>query len=135
MIEIKNEEGFEYLSTIKNNSIDLILTDPPYITSTESGMNTLYKKVKENEEKGIEFIKTEEEWERVKSRYIEKDIPESVMKSNYMHYGNIYGKKYAVKTDYGDWDKEFSMDILDKVHKVEVIEDSPYDPNNDLIRA
>ena len=31
-----------------------------------------------------------------------------------MHYGNIYGKKYAVKTDYGDWDKEFSMDILDK---------------------
>ena len=36
------------------------------------------------------------------------------MKSNYMHYGNIYGKKYAVKTDYGDWDKEFSMDILDK---------------------
>jgi hypothetical protein len=22
MIEIKNEEGFEYLSTIKNNSID-----------------------------------------------------------------------------------------------------------------
>ena len=114
MIEIKNEEGLEYLSTIKNNSIDLILTDPPYITSTESGMNTLYKKVKENEEKGIEFIKTEEEWECVKSRYIEKDIPESVMKSNYMHYGNIYGKKYAVKTDYGDWDKEFSMDILDK---------------------
>ena len=31
-----------------------------------------------------------------------------------MHYGNIYGKKYAVKTDYGDWDKDFNMDILDK---------------------
>jgi len=114
MIEIKNEEGFEYLSRIKNNSIDLVLTDPPYITSTDSGMNTLYKKVKENEEKGIEFIKTEEEWECVKSRYKEKDIPESVKKSNYMHYGNIYGKKYAVKTDYGDWDKDFNMDILDK---------------------
>jgi len=114
MIEIKNEEGFEYLSRIKNNSIDLVLTDPPYITSTESGMNTLYKKVKENEEKGIEFIKTEEEWECVKSRYKEKDIPESVKKSNYMHYGNIYGKKYAIKTDYGDWDKDFNMDILDK---------------------
>jgi len=114
MIEIKNEEGFEYLSRIKNNSIDLVLTDPPYITSTGSGMNTLYKKVKENEEKGIEFIKTEEEWECVKSRYKEKDIPESVKKSNYIHYGNIYGKKYAVKTDYGDWDKDFNMDILDK---------------------
>ena len=26
-------------------------------------------------------------------------------------------------------------DILGKIHQVQVIEDSPYDPNNDLIRA
>ena len=30
---------------------------------------------------------------------------------------------------------ELTMDILGKMHKVIVIEDSPYDPNNDLIRA
>ena len=93
---------------------DRILTDPPYITSTGSGMNTLYKQVKENEEKGIKFVKTEEEWETVKHKHIEKDLSEEVMKSNYMQYGNIYGKKYAVKTDYGDWDKDFTMEILEK---------------------
>ena len=31
-----------------------------------------------------------------------------------MKYGTIYGKKYCVKTDYGDWDSEFTMDVLDK---------------------
>ena len=30
---------------------------------------------------------------------------------------------------------ELDMDILGKIHKVEVIADSPYDPNNELIRA
>jgi len=38
-----------YLKTVENNSIDLILTDPPYIISRESGMNTHYNKVKDNE--------------------------------------------------------------------------------------
>jgi dimethylglycine dehydrogenase len=30
---------------------------------------------------------------------------------------------------------ELQMDILDKKHKVIVIEDSPYDPTNEKIRA
>jgi dimethylglycine dehydrogenase len=30
---------------------------------------------------------------------------------------------------------ELTMDILGKIHNVHIIEDSPYDPNNDLIRA
>ena len=30
---------------------------------------------------------------------------------------------------------ELSMDILGKMHKVVVVEDSPYDPKNELIRA
>jgi len=65
-IEIKNVDGLEYLSTIPDNSIDLILTDPPYIISKDSGMNTHYNKVKHNQEIGIEFIKTEEEWVKYK---------------------------------------------------------------------
>ena len=36
---IYNQEGIEYLNTLKDNSVDLILTDPPYIISKESGMN------------------------------------------------------------------------------------------------
>ena len=54
-----NTDVLEYLSTIENNSIDLILTVPLYIISKETGMNTYYNNVKSNN--NIEFIKTEEE--------------------------------------------------------------------------
>ena len=109
-IEIKNTDGLQYLSTIKDGSVDLILTDPPYIISKESGMNTHYNKVKHNEENQIEFIKTEAEWLAYKT---ENNIQEDVKKENYMKYGTIYGKKYCVKTDYGEWDSEFTMELLD----------------------
>ena len=33
IIEIKNMDGLEYLLTIPDGSINLILTDPPYIIS------------------------------------------------------------------------------------------------------
>ena len=109
-IEVNNAEGMEYLSTIPNNSIDLILTDPPYIISRESGMNSHYNNVKENEKQNIEFVKTQDEWEEYKTN---KNIETDDSKQNYMKYGTIYGKKYCVKTDYGDWDNEFTMEDLD----------------------
>jgi site-specific DNA-methyltransferase (adenine-specific) len=31
-----------------------------------------------------------------------------------MKYGSIYGTKYSVQTEYGDWDSEFTMEMLDK---------------------
>ena len=31
-----------------------------------------------------------------------------------MKYGTIYGKKYCVRTDYGDWDNNFTIEILEK---------------------
>ena len=52
-IDIQNTPGIEYLKTITNNSIDLILTDPPYIISKDSGMNEYYNNVKFNEEHNI----------------------------------------------------------------------------------
>ena len=113
-IEIKNMDGFQYLSTINDGSIDLILTDPPYIISKETGMNIHSNSVKHNEENNIEFVKTEEEWETYK---IENGIEDDSKKSNYVKYGTIYGKKYCVKTDYGDWDSEFTMEILDNFIK------------------
>jgi len=109
-IEIKNMEGLEYLSTVPNGSVDLILTDPPYIISKETGMNTHYNNVKQNEENNIEFVKTEEEWCCYKQ---ENNITDDKNKEKYMKYGSIYGKKYCVKTDYGDWDSNFTMEVLD----------------------
>lgn len=108
--DIKNVEGLEYLKSINDSSIDLILTDPPYIISKETGMNTHYNKVKYNEENNIEFVKTEEEWETYKKEHSLTDDK----KSNFMKHGTIYGKKYCVKTDYGDWDNDFTLEILEQ---------------------
>lgn len=109
--EIKNIDGLEYLRTIKDNSIDLILTDPPYIISRNSGMNTHYNNVKDNELNNITFIKTEKEWKEYK---LEHNIISDDNKMNYLKYGTIYGKKYCVKTDYGEWDSDFTIDKLEE---------------------
>ena len=113
--DIQNSEGLAYLESVNNNSVDLILTDPPYITSSSSGMDNLHKQIKECESKGIEFVKTEDEWNKVKDKYkTKKNMTMETMKNNYMKFGSIYGKKYSVQTDYGDWDSQFTMEILDK---------------------
>tara|TARA_Y100001937_G_C7080692_1_gene312819 strand:+ start:116 stop:946 length:831 start_codon:yes stop_codon:yes gene_type:complete len=110
-IDIQNIAGLEYLKTINNNSIDLILTDPPYIISKETGMNTHYNNVKQNQQLNIEFVKTEQQWLQYKT---DNNINSDRNKDKYMKYGSIYGKKYCVKTDYGDWDSQFTMEILEK---------------------
>jgi DNA modification methylase len=110
-IDIQNVDGMEYLKTIANGSVDLVLTDPPYIISRESGMNAHYNMVKQNEENHVEFVKTEEEWETYKA---ENAIVDNTGRENYMKYGTIYGKKYCVKTDYGEWDANFTMELLDQ---------------------
>jgi len=73
-------------------------------------MNEHYNNVKFNEENNIEYVKTEEDWETYKT---ENDIEDDKNKENYMKYGSIYGKKYCVKTDYGAWDSDFTMETLD----------------------
>jgi len=113
-IEVKNQEGLEYLKTIANGSIDLVLTDPPYIISRDSGMNTLFNTIRANEENQIDSVKTEEEWATYKE---ENDIEDDANKENYLKYGTIYGKKYAVKTQYGDWDSKFTIDTLERFVK------------------
>lgn len=108
-IDIQLTDGLEYLTNINDNSIDLCLTDPPYAISRESGMNLHYNKVKENERNDVKYIKTEDEWKQ----YAKDNNVSDDKKENYMKYGTIYGKKYCVKTDYGDWDNTFTMDMLD----------------------
>jgi DNA modification methylase len=109
--DIKHMCGLEYLKEITNNTVNLILTDPPYIISKETGMNTHYNNVQHNEENNITEVKTEAEWEEYK---LNNDITDDAKKSKYIKYGTIYGKKYCVKTDYGDWDSNFTMEILEK---------------------
>jgi len=110
-MELKLEEGLKYLTSINKNSIDLIITDPPYIISRDTGMNSHYNSVKESEMNGVEFVKTEEEWDKYKKT---NDIEDDANKYKYLKFGSIYGKKYCVKTDYGDWDKDFSIKELEQ---------------------
>ena len=110
MINIENCDGLSYIkNNIKDNDIDLILTDPPYIISRDTGMNNHYKKVLENE-KNNKNEKTETEWEEYKKK---NSILTDDKKDKYIKYGTIYGKKYAVQTQYGDWDSNFTMERLE----------------------
>jgi len=113
MMEISNVDGMEFLKTVKANSVDLVLTDPPYIISRESGMNKHYNTVAENKEGGVEFVKTEAEWEVYKTNKGIKEDAKGTKKDNYMRYGTPLGKKYCKKTDFGKWDSEFTVEMLD----------------------
>lgn len=135
--DIQNIDGLTYLASIQNNSVDLILTDPPYIISKDTGMNKHYNNVKANEENNIVFVKTEKEWKKYKEEYNEKKeeewkeskddnnedwikykkeniLNDEKHKELYRKYGTIYGKKYCVKTDYGKWDSDFTMEVLEE---------------------
>ena len=122
----KHQEGLEFLESIPDNSVDLILTDPPYITSRDSGMNKWVGHIERQNEDDAENVKTEEDWEKYKSpsdwhdffrkgkvhtKHWAKRVTK--YKKDFLKYGSIYGKKYAVTTDYGEWDSEFTLEKLD----------------------
>ena len=126
-IDIQNCEGLEYLNAIPDNTIDLILTDPPYIISKNTGMNKHYNDVKFNLNK---LERTEEQWIKFWKKYVKKNrIDEEEpnileqkqkekQKKNYLKFGTIYGKKYCVRTDFGNWDKNFTLDVLEEFIKM-----------------
>lgn len=124
-VTFKHEEGLEFLEKIPDNSVDLILTDPPYITSRDSGMDKWVEHVAKQDSEDSKDIKSEEDWvqyktseqwddwfdkSKVKPEHREKKLKK--LKSDYLKYGSIYGKKYAVTTDYGDWDSQFTLEKL-----------------------
>tara|TARA_Y100001935_G_scaffold121267_1_gene100304 strand:- start:5906 stop:6745 length:840 start_codon:yes stop_codon:yes gene_type:complete len=113
-IEVKHQEGIEFLNTLDDNSIDLILTDPPYLISKESGMNKFVKEVAKIDASG-QNKKTEEEWIAFKEK---KGYTDDKYKENYLKYGNTSGNKYAFKTDYGEWDKNFTIEKLKEFIKL-----------------
>ena len=112
-IKIDNKEGLEFLKNIDDNTINLVLTDPPYITSRASGMNNLYNNIENNNN----ITKTEEEWDEFVEKFNKDFELTDKHKDDYMKYGTIYGKKFAVKTDYGNWDKDFTIGILEEFVK------------------
>ena len=79
-IEIKHQEGIEFLKTLDNETVDLILTDPPYLISKDSGMNKFVKEVAKLDASG-ENKKTEEQWLAFKAK---KGYNDDKYKENYL---------------------------------------------------
>ena len=112
--DLQNIDGLKYMTTQKDKSIHLVLTDPPYIISKDSGMNRFVEKVKTLEKSG-KNTKTESQWEVFK---VAKGYTDNKYKGNYIKYGNTSGKKYGYKTDFGKWDNEFTLVILEEFIKM-----------------
>jgi|TARA_R110002096_G_scaffold176884_3_gene353316 site-specific DNA-methyltransferase (adenine-specific) len=97
----------ELLKTIESNSVDLVLTDPPYIISKKSGMQSHSER--KPGDKGYEQ----------KSKQISKLLQEDGTEFENgitLEIEEIdYGRRFAVQTDYGDWDKDYTLDDLEKV--------------------
>lgn len=112
-MDIRHCNGIELLNSIRDGSVDLVLTDPPYIISHETGMNTLRNAI----DSGEDLSKTEDEWLTYhENNDAAKTTPNA--KENFIKYGTIYGKKYSVKTNYGEWDENFTMENLEDFIKL-----------------
>lgn len=117
-IDIQNIDGKSYLNSIEKKSIDLILTDPPYVISKDTGMNA-HKKHTDNIDKTGNETKTENDWKLFINKEENKNkLFNNKQKENYIKYGSIYGKKYSVTTDYSSWDTEFTIDELESFIKI-----------------
>jgi len=86
------KNDLELLRTIESNSVDLVLTDPPYIISKASGMQS--HKDRKPGDKGYEQIS-------------KKIIDGKEVEIN-------YGRGFAISTEFGDWDKNFTIEDLEK---------------------
>ena len=119
--KVLNCDGIEFMkNNVEDNSVDLVLVDPPYANSKDTGMDKLHKSVIKNAGKDT---KTEADWiEYIKTlkkpkEEIEQGFGKGWSKDNYIKYGHIQGKKYATKTQFGEWDNNFTNEQLDKFIK------------------
>jgi site-specific DNA-methyltransferase (adenine-specific) len=108
-IDVQCMDGMQYMATVPNGSVDLVLTDPPYIISRESGMDAHYRACEAADASNTN-TKTPEEWTAYKAA---NALADDTGRANYIRYGSIYGRKYCVVTNYGEWDRAFTMEALD----------------------
>ena len=106
MYNIKLADGLSFVKELDDSSIDLVLTDPPYMISHDTGLNRHYVNVSN----GL-CRKTLDDWNAYTAKHSHLKFNQ-LQKSNYLDYGSIYGKKYAVQTNYDAWDKQFNIDTL-----------------------
>ena len=85
-----NSTDLVLLRSIEKDSVDLVLTDPPYLISRKSGMQS--HKERKPGDKGYNQVSKRIE----NGKEIEVD----------------YGRYFATATDFGQWDKDYTIDDL-----------------------
>ncbi len=105
---IKQSDALLFLQSLPSQSCQLVLTDPPYIISRETGMNKQFERIKNKKEK------TETEWAKYKEKL---GLSDDSKKNDYIKFGSVLGKKYSIQTNYGEWDSKFCLMYLDKCVK------------------
>ena len=85
-----NSTDLVLLRSIEKDSVDLVLTDPPYLISRKSGMQS--HKERKPGDKGYNQVSKRIE----DGKEIEVD----------------YGRYFATATDFGQWDKDYTIDDL-----------------------
>jgi len=85
-----NSTDLELLRSIEKGSVDLVLTDPPYLISRESGMQSHSER--KPGDKGYNQVSKRLE----DGKEVEVD----------------YGRRFATATDFGQWDKDYTIDDL-----------------------
>lgn len=110
MFNFKNLDGILLLKKVEKNSINLIITDPPYLIGKKTGLNDLRKKIDKHEKKNL-FIKTEKDWESYKHKH---KIKNDNKKMIFLKYGSVLGKKFSIKTKFTSVEKNFSIKKLEK---------------------
>ena len=85
-----NSTDLELLRSIEKGSVDLVLTDPPYLISRESGMQSHSER--NPGDKGYNQVSKRLE----DGKEVEVD----------------YGRRFATATDFGQWDKDYTIDDL-----------------------
>ena len=119
-VVIKQMDGLQLLAELPKGSVHLILTDPPYIVSETSQRGEFFDDVARAEGAPM---KTQEQWERYKNKknwhshfskhHILTDDAQAAAMAEYekkfLKFGQICGKKYATRTNFGSWDRQFTL--------------------------
>ena len=108
------------------------------VKSVLEDMYLIYNELngKQDKNKITSWMKQIKEWSKKDCMAYKDD--EVVGRATGGNYGFRVQKSLAlgmVKPEFSKVGTQLIMDILGKLHKVEVINDSPYDPENKIIRA
>lgn len=108
---------YNYIKDNEANGVQSVKSKKEWNQYIKKKMMDDWNSHKETDE-WISYTNTNDVTDKVEKGEFEKfkkthKLNKKECEENYIKYGSVYGKKYCVKTDYGDWDNEFTIEQLD----------------------